>query len=1330
MTTETRFQDIINGIVTGPFYDPQGIIIPFNAPAVTTLRLETAILNTTFLILVNDVQRGFVVTDGNGAAVFDVLLPKGDIDIILQREFSTDFVRAIITTRDTAVWHAAVADQIENIDDSVEATLDSFYLAKAKATDINLVHGVLLNNPNESNASLEAYRETLQLVRQSFRQFGGRTAGKFGIVAAITQVNPLIFDRSKAGPRWVLGFDDLPGGDLQTSSRIATSAFANINGVGTFVTIISIDSYVNAGAATLSYNSLFDRFIWTPPSDTALGLDAPLLSVSPRPSTDERITIPSGRARAFLDSLHFLLATTAGEHDHIFIALDGIGTIVDINLTLGQSLTIDVIINSFFRANEFYNKKRIITTQPVGGSIASFVRIISVSDNTAIGSANIQSDPVLQEIAYNSQGDSIGVFKAVTPGEPITLVSGNGIDTAVVLVSVTILPLSSTTTFIVGRRYDTPASLIAASDQLRLTSQNVLVSDGPSEVIVHDGPGNAASFPISGSLRGHFDIPKTATTLSTDIVTNDNSIEVPANSAGPFSQANGLINTPFDIIAGYGFRTGSITSYTLTPDDNSKTAVLDISASAATFLAGDTHVNLNFLTALESINTGVHKILTILTSTTACISYSGVGASQPVSATGISVIGIDHKTTFGTGTLSFVTVGQILGWNDPAGGGSIFIPIGAGGYFRIFTGSGLFIDVLVDAGSLPGGNTSESLQAGHFLASTQAGGSNTVRVWSMGEMMRVTDVTTGATDIWDVEDPIVGNYVVGQTVYLDNDRLPLLAEGEDSFGDLTVDIDFSEQPTAGSIFTDTVTINGSDLPDGWLDTSTGGTPVFLLHPEAKYEKGALLIDDAVSDVIIEHDIPFSADQCGFLFTFKAWVRNISITDAFSMDFRLGFDFGFGFVDGSIITISDPDNTIRHPALLEFAQVLPPNATQFTVRIRRLTATADDFIVERAAIVQTNFNALFLGHNTIPRSPDRASTGSLFYVWSPDELTTEETNLLGVAVPAAGQIQNIHNAHEDVDAFDVTDILTGVVTNVRGAIDEAEWLTATLINMEIVGRIPTRFSFARPTRINLVSAEILTVAGGPNTAPLAVTSDQDQTSAILFEDDVPVPNDEWTFNTATEIEILSGFNSSAVYTIDYQALIQLETAVIDITIPTNNGIDTWFADFVAWNRHRSDINTIRGTVSAIFNAAFNATLPRRSDQSKLNSVLIEDTGIIQRTIPQSQWNYIDSLTVNINSSQFNPEAIYSFTYNQRITDPDRQVTILAEVRSAVSAFSLSTAIYLPFGQTLSDNCIDSGLRFHQIRLTLSNVIDLRDVRIHSALVKGLNLIGAGSPPPGL
>ena len=73
MTTETRYRNLLNAIVGGPYYDPQGNTLPFkNSP--TQLRILTNFSNEQFSISINGVFIGIVITDSNNKTVFSFKL--------------------------------------------------------------------------------------------------------------------------------------------------------------------------------------------------------------------------------------------------------------------------------------------------------------------------------------------------------------------------------------------------------------------------------------------------------------------------------------------------------------------------------------------------------------------------------------------------------------------------------------------------------------------------------------------------------------------------------------------------------------------------------------------------------------------------------------------------------------------------------------------------------------------------------------------------------------------------------------------------------------------------------------------------------------------------------------------------------------------------------------------------------------------------------------------------------------------------------------------------------------------------------------------------------
>jgi hypothetical protein len=298
-----------------------------------------------------------------------------------------------------------------------------------------------------------------------------------------------------------------------------------------------------------------------------------------------------------------------------------------------------------------------------------------------------------------------------------------------------------------------------------------------------------------------------------------------------------------------------------------------------------------------------------------------------------------------------------------------------------------------------------------------------------------------------------------------------------------------------------------------LDKSIAAPIDFVLTPEAKYNKSALLIKNASDEVVFERSVPFTPDQVGFTFAFKVWARNLG-PDGHDIEFKLGFDFGGGLVESAAIPITDPNDTVQFPQLMEFSQVLPLDATKFKVSIKRTTGGSgpEEAIIEKAAVFQEPFDSLFLGDGTVPRSGGRSAFGSLIYVWSADELSGSEAAVIGIDAPStSGLIREVHNSHEQIDAFDVTDVVLGDIVNVRGVVDEAEWIGASLTNLEIISRSPTRFSHVKPALPTRVEGEEVSFTQiSPFVANLFFFSDEDQDNSVLYENGIPLANDQWLF----------------------------------------------------------------------------------------------------------------------------------------------------------------------------------------------------------------------------
>jgi len=1372
MTTEARYIETTELVPSGDFYDGIGYIIPYKSNP-TSIRLTTNYQNSVFSVYVNEIYKFKVTTDVNGNAVFNVQLPLGDIILELKLDGANAKIVSYLTTRNYSVWHAAHAEAIETIDNYIDSTLKAFRLAEAESTDIDLAHGVRLLTPNEFGAGLEAYREILQNIHQAFRNYGGRLSGKRAIISAITQVNPLIYLRSVDGQRWILGYNKLPNGDFSEAARAvyAPTIGVNINSNGDFVTNIKVDPYVNTGLGPfsyqygqLTYNRSLQRFKWVPPlysfTDFFDSLAQPRYYESPIITQNGNYEIPSGRYVAFLASKRITGSFVPSINDRLYLNVDDRG---DFAVTIPASIStsiFDDLINISARESGHYFDYRLVDTQPAG-VLDGKVEIIKVSDRTNLGFADtvlafayltVLSVSGVVRLSYKAPTDgSYGPYVYVNPGDVVRLYSANGTEYIEVLVGKYITSSAVGVSFKIKNKYYSLASYVPFTSQINVISQNNFVSDGDSSIKILDGPFSAH--------REVFGLETRMGLLQQSVVAGDDEIVVPAGTMESLNNVNGTVNLPFDVIIGRGVgpQVDLIPdTFDITPVPGNETLAVIDNFSTLQLKRGYTHIKFanGNPTDIDSTQWGIHQIVSIdELANSAIIKFGGVGinaepweTAPPTTFPHITIIAADPsmKDVIAYGVdqarISWDSVSKFLKFKPPYGTvyGNNLITTTGNYYKRIYSNSTdgyKWIDVWVNP-SISGAATVNDLRLHIIKNFVPLVGVGNTQFWSTGEKAIVTEVIpSGLNEIWKLSAPLTGNYdiTLGSYEVLPRDRVtPYRTYGKDTFGNVNFDIDTSHAPLAGfgTVGTTQLEIDNPRLPSGWIDKSL--VPInYYIVPDSRYYKGAIFIDNETDEVVFERNIPYKENQLGYTFTFKVWARNISrVAPPQSIEIKLAFDFGTSVFESPGTILTDNNETIQYPKMIEFSQILPVDATQFKVRIIRTTGGdgPNDFLVDRAVVLQELFDSLYLGDGTIPRSGSRSKFGSLFYIWSSDELSSSEKSILGVAAPStSGLIREVHNSHEQIDAFDVTDVVGGNVVNVRGTITEADWVSANKTNLEVISRTPTRFSNVVPINITKVNLEEVQFSQVPSyIATLAFECDENQDESILYENGIPLPNNQWQFNSSTEVEITLGFVPGATYTIDYNRLTRIETTPIDLVVPPNNGNEVWFADYVVWNRQLSTVTQIRETSSIFFDAAFEATLPRRSDKSKINSILTEDTGVNKRIVPANAWSYKDSLTIKINSNEYNPEAIYNIEYNQQLTDPIRAISVLSEIRSANSVFSLMSEPYYEFN---INDIIDSSKRYHQIRLTFFNITDIRDLKVFSAVVKGLNMSGAGSPPPG-
>jgi hypothetical protein len=150
-----------------------------------------------------------------------------------------------------------------------------------------------------------------------------------------------------------------------------------------------------------------------------------------------------------------------------------------------------------------------------------------------------------------------------------------------------------------------------------------------------------------------------------------------------------------------------------------------------------------------------------------------------------------------------------------------------------------------------------------------------------------------------------------------------------------------------------------------------------------------------------------------------------------------------------------------------------------------------------------------------------------------------------------------------------------------------------------------------------------------------------------------------------------------------------------------------------------------TTGIQFDANGVAALAERSNGDKTTSKLTEDTGLSSRAIPTSQWRFLDSGSIQLDLDIFNSNGVYEFQYIAEANHPSMAVTVLVELKSATTSPGLTSAVY---SEVKCNQVVDGAMRYHKMRVTLSNVKDLRDIRMQSLLLKGLNMFGISGVVP--
>lgn len=341
----------------------------------------------------------------------------------------------------------------------------------------------------------------------------------------------------------------------------------------------------------------------------------------------------------------------------------------------------------------------------------------------------------------------------------------------------------------------------------------------------------------------------------------------------------------------------------------------------------------------------------------------------------------------------------------------------------------------------------------------------------------------------------------------------------------------------------------------------------------------------------------------------------------------------------------------------------------------------------------------------------------------------------------GQTREISPCYTSLSIHDVSEYGTGgLCKNLIGVIGEDDFSLCGLVNCDISPRDPFKYAFVYPEFESPVRGEQLTfsLVGLSYEATLSYYSNSDQVEATLYENGIPVPNTWWSFSAGNTVSIPASvitaghLSISSSYTIDYHLIYQVTSTVLDMPIVNASWHDyAWWVDYSIYERYDSVQGEFDATSQLFFNQdTGRAVLDKRSAANKSRSNLLLQQAEIQREIPKSYWRFVDDTTVEIDLNYLVNGQYFLQHQESRVYEQSR-LNITFEHRSGATAVDCVSAAW----STVSKNSIVDIYQttphgYHQLRLSISGIRDLRDFKMRSMSIKGLSMSGGVSAIPGL
>jgi hypothetical protein len=205
-----------------------------------------------------------------------------------------------------------------------------------------------------------------------------------------------------------------------------------------------------------------------------------------------------------------------------------------------------------------------------------------------------------------------------------------------------------------------------------------------------------------------------------------------------------------------------------------------------------------------------------------------------------------------------------------------------------------------------------------------------------------------------------------------------------------------------------------------------------------------------------------------------------------------------------------------------------------------------------------------------------------------------------------------------------------------------------------------------------------------------------------------------------------YNSTAVHTIDYYRMIRAEPLAFDLGASYTNYL--WLVDAALYRRAEAGSDSISKTEQLDLRADYRATLGDRSDGIKDNMTVTKDTGLKQEVVAVLDWSLVDSQTVALDPGAFDPDAVYTITYQALVPNYPRPAVPVVEHRS--SGVSLADVLLQAWQVVQPDELVNRAHRYHQLRVTISGVVDTRDIEVAGLGLRGINLYGTTPYAPGI